>query len=173
MRGGGRDNSEPTSAAEGPGAPTLRGLGTNKHTPSRGGGSNTPMGRWPGELLLLRLRHCRRPILNIHSWTVWCSEFEAWTFGSWSYYEYRLRWIGGFALCTRCAGTTCTETEGSNLGRPCRGVVLAGAESRQRKLLRGELLWGFSSWPDERAEASQKRMVWPLEHTGSEWTVAQ
>ena len=47
------DNSGPTSPAEDLGAPTSRGLGTSKHTPS--GGSNTPMGRWPGELLLLFL----------------------------------------------------------------------------------------------------------------------
>ena len=35
---GGRwgDNVGPTSAAEGPGAPTLRGLGTSKHTPAEG-----------------------------------------------------------------------------------------------------------------------------------------
>ena len=37
------------------------------------------------------LRDCRRPILNIHSWTVWRSEFEAWTFGGW---QWRMGFLG-------------------------------------------------------------------------------
>ena len=37
------------------GRPTLRGLETKQHERGRYRRSNTPMGRWPGELLLLPL----------------------------------------------------------------------------------------------------------------------
>ena len=55
MTGGQGGINEPTLAAEGPGPPTLRGLETNKDRPGQTSRSNTPMGRWPGELVLLRI----------------------------------------------------------------------------------------------------------------------
>ena len=49
--GGKGDRVAPSLATDGPGAPTLRGLGTFQTHPCER--SNTPMGPWPGELVII------------------------------------------------------------------------------------------------------------------------
>jgi hypothetical protein len=51
--GGRGDNVGPSLAAESPGAPTLRGLGTTTHSRELHTRSNMPMGRWSGDFLFM------------------------------------------------------------------------------------------------------------------------
>ena len=67
-------------------------------------------------------------------------------------------WLGGLVCCSTCGGMTATDAATSRLLRAhFRRVCPEGSAARVRRVAEGRLPYGWTAWPDGRAEASAVR----------------